>query len=176
MRQIKDIISNKAMMWIIGILFASVVLNVFLLCDGRKEKTKVKTETKTVYDTVKHIAPVAKDSLIVKYKYKVLPVFKNITGDSVPYIAHTATNDSAGVIIPITQKIYADSNYTAYISGFEPTLDSIFIKNKTTTITNTITKTKKKHFGIGVNIGYGYGIKSKSFEPYLGIGLQYSIY
>ena len=48
--------------------------------------------------------------------------------------------------VPITQKVYEDSSYTAYVSGFHANLDSITIRNKiiTNTVRETITKTVTK--------------------------------
>lgn len=84
--------------------------------------------------------------------------------------------DTVVVTIQIEQKVYEDSLYTAWISGYEPSLDSIEIYNKTVykTITNEkiITKNQKnKHWGVGFQVGTTYNGK---FAPYLGIGLSYN--
>ncbi len=79
--------------------------------------------------------------------------------------------------------------YNASISGWSvdndsmPMLDSIkfalkgyTIKDKEV-ITNTIIKRQKaKKWHIGVQAGYGYGFKSKQVEPFIGIGVSYSIF
>jgi len=51
-------------------------------------------------------------------------------------------HDSIEVPIPIVQKRYGDSLYTAWISGFEPNLDSIRLYQPeiVTTVTKTIVK------------------------------------
>ncbi len=82
--------------------------------------------------------------------------------------------DSMAVEIPITQKRYESDDYRAYVSGYEPRLDSIFVFPKTTVIRERSYKPPNR-WHIGITGGYGYGIKSKQVEPYIGIGLTYSI-
>lgn len=84
--------------------------------------------------------------------------------------------DSA-VSLPIMQKVYSDSLYVAYVSGYEPSLDSIKIRSPT--ITNTIIKTKvvnkQRKLNVGITGGYGYGFLSNRFEPFIGVGATYNI-
>ena len=86
----------------------------------------------------------------------------------------SADSDSAAVAIPITQKRYEGDDYRAYVSGYEPNLDSIFVFPKTTVIHERIYKPPNK-WHIGITGGFGYGFKSKQAEPYIGIGITYSI-
>jgi len=78
------------------------------------------------------------------------------------------------VMIPITQKVYKDSDYTAYVSGFHAKLDSIEVRTKEVTYTKT--ETKFRRWNIGLTGGYGYGILSKRFEPYIGFGIAFSVF
>ena len=82
--------------------------------------------------------------------------------------------------LEITQKVYSDSTYTAYVSGYRPNLDSIFVRQKV--ITNTIHETrtietkKFRRWNVGVIGGYGYGFQSKTFEPFIGVGLTINFF
>lgn len=82
--------------------------------------------------------------------------------------------------LEITQKVYSDSTYTAYVSGYRPNLDSIFVRQKV--ITNTIYETrtieakKFRRWNVGVIGGYGYGFQSMTFEPFIGVGLTISLF
>ena len=82
--------------------------------------------------------------------------------------------------LEITQKVYSDSSDTAYVSGYRPNLDSIFVRQKV--ITNTIHETrtietkKFRRWNVGVIGGYGYGFQSKTFEPFIGVGLTISLF
>lgn len=127
-----------------------------------------KTEKTTYVDTIPYYKPIPKDSVVLRYQVVKAPIASK---DS------TKSNDSAEVIVPITQKEYEDSSYHVWISGHIPKLDSIKVYNKNTiithTITSTITKYKTKNWGIGVQAGYGYNFNKAS--PYIGIGIQYNI-
>lgn len=88
-----------------------------------------------------------------------------------------SVGDSA-VSLPIVQKVYSDSTYTAYVSGYEPNLDSILIKQRiiTNTLVKTVTIKSTKRWNVGVVGGYGYGILSNRLEPFVGIGFSYNIF
>jgi hypothetical protein len=161
------------------------------------------TTTIVVYDTITYRKPVAVDSVVVRYKtihvelkednfpnktvtklpesvqklpesVQKFPESDQNLQDSVPNFGKTVP-DSANVVIPITQKTYKDSTYTAWVSGYDPSLDSIQVYPKTEykTITNTIKMQDTKRWGIGIQGGVGYG--KGGFTPYIGIGVQYNI-
>ncbi len=82
--------------------------------------------------------------------------------------------DSIEVPVPIVQKRYDDSLYTAWVSGFEPNLDSINLRlpTITETVTNTIVNPSPR-LSIGVQAGAGIGIFSRQPDIYIGIGVQW---
>ena len=110
-------------------------------------------------------------------KYITIPCNESVNDD-------TDIQDSlcSSVSMPIVQKEFSDdSTYTAYVSGLKyeqwPMLDSISVRQRE--ITNTIVKTitieaKKRCWSFGVQVGYGYGVNYKGFEPYIGVGVQYT--
>lgn len=85
------------------------------------------------------------------------------------------SQDSAIVELPITQRHYADSTYEAWVSGpVDPRLDSIRVFAPTTITIITKREWKPpKRWHIGITAGYGYG--AKGFQPYIGVGVTYSI-
>ncbi len=151
-----------------------------------------KRDTSTYIDTIPYYQPVPKDSAVIRYVTRTLPVKggDNITtnksdtflpenyaqnnGENIPPQEMSDERDSMAVEIPITQKRYDGDDYRAYVSGYEPSLDSIFVFPKTTTIRERAYKPPNK-WHIGITAGYGYGFKSKQAEPYIGIGITYSI-
>ena len=142
-------------------------------CDNERmamRDTITDTTTIVVYDTVTYRKPVAVDSVVVRYKTINVP---KVVADTI-----TTTKivvDSISVEIPITQKTYKDSTYTAWVSGYEPCLDSIQVYPRTEvrTITNTIKVQDTKRWGIGIQGGVGYG--KGGFSPYIGVGIQYNL-
>lgn len=137
--------------------------------DCEKNMTVDTTEQKTVikWDTTFVDKPVPVQQWLVRVEHDTVPV------------THYDTVDNTAVIeIPITRKVYSDSLYRAVISGYKPSLDSIDIYQKTVTHTQTITKTvtDKRKWAIGLQGGYGYGLKSKDFQPFIGVGISYRIF
>lgn len=156
---------------ILGVLLCiSMILNIFLYLEHSSiESKKVCDTTKvTIVDSVKKSFPVPVDSFVVRYATKSLAVAR----DSVAKDTTQSVNDSVKVQIPIYQKVYEDTLYKAYVSGYEPKLDSITIKQRTTYITHTI-RDKESRFRIGLQAGYG--LTPKGMQPYVGIGVSYRL-
>ena len=86
--------------------------------------------------------------------------------------------DSIEVPIPIEQKRYEDSLYTAWVSGFRPALDSIRIYHPeiTTTITKTIVQ-KAPRLSVGLSVGPGISIdRERHMGIYVGFTAQYRLW
>ena len=134
-------------------------------------------EREVFVDTIPYFKPVPKDSLVVRYETVKLPT-TNPKDDVFPDTVLMASRDSVEVEIPITQKQYQADEYRAYVSGYEPRLDSIFVYPRTevVTVTETTTlteKAKQKRWGLGIQAGYGYG--PKGFQPYVGLGISWNV-
>ena len=86
-------------------------------------------------------------------------------------------HDSIDVPVPIVQKRYDDSLYTAWVSGFEPNLDSISLHQPEiiTTITETIVKPSPL-ITFGIQAGAGYGIINRKADFYIGVGGQLNLW
>ncbi len=139
----------------------------FLVAKGMYDRPldeSVSRDTVTLHDTVPEYLPAPKDSFLTKTVIKWLPLFKSDTVTSVEYLT---LHDSVAVEVPITSKHYGGKNYDAYVSGFEPSLDSIFVYNETQLITETITRMKPPNkWSLSVNAGIDYGTTSKFWQPY----------
>ena len=205
-----------------AILFAIVALSFLLgFVTARMSRTdvqeRIERDTSTYIDTIPYYQPVPKDSAVIRYVTRTLPVKRRDSsttnktdtffaknsrtavlllhsaehvqaqlcsrlhedvaqnnGENIPPLYASVDSDSAAVAIPITQKRYDGEDYRAYVSGYEPNLDSIFVFPKTTVIHERSYKPPNK-WHIGITGCYGYGFKSKQAEPYIGIGITYSI-
>ena len=128
------------------------------------------TDTVTVVDTIPYRYPVPVDSAVVRYETVRLMVADTAR---VTVTDTVKVTDSVAVVVPITQRVYSDSLYRAYVSGYRPQLDSIFVYPRTNYITTTV-KEKPKRWGIGLQAGYGVGCGGTG--PYVGIGVNYNLY
>lgn len=81
--------------------------------------------------------------------------------------------DTITAEVPVTQKVYVDSTYKAWVSGFRPSLDSIEVYRKSTTVERTVTKERKLSFGI--TTGAGVGVFSRKPDVFVGLGLTWRV-
>jgi len=124
----------------------------------------VTRDTVMITDTIIQYAPKPVSVEAVRTEYRLLPVFHTDTVTRTDYIAF---HDSALVEVPITSKHYQSPEYDAWVSGFEPSLDSIFVYNETQLITETITRMKPPNkWSLSVNAGVDYGTTSQFWMPY----------
>ena len=136
----------------------------------RPIEESVSRDTVILHDTVPDIAPEPKDSVRTRWVTRWLPskpdtvtFFREISANS----ANFSATDSVAVQVPITSKHYSGKNYDAYVSGFEPSLDSIFVYNETKLVTETITRMKPPNrWSLTVNAGIDYGVKSQFWQPF----------
>ena len=132
----------------------------------------VTRDTVTRIDTVYqyHPQPVEVEKVRTEYRW-----LTRVTTDTVT--DYTVLHDSVLVEVPIESKHYNTPEYDAWVSGYQPSLDSIRVYQKENYITERVVVSKPPNrFTIGLQGGYGYGFKSKQWEPYVGIGVGIRIF
>lgn len=143
---------------------------------------------RVVYDTIPYYKPEPKlqkplANITAKLPVSVpkFPENGRKTPESVPNSRDSVENfsknvpDSADVVIPITQKVYEDSTYTAYVSGYNPQLDSLIFRMPKAVVTIREYQ-KPKRWGVGLQVGYGMTVRgTPQFTPYIGIGVSYNL-
>ena len=138
---------------------------------GKQESYRDTIKT-TIIDTIPYYTPTPRDSVVVRYITERLPNAERdtISGD----VNIGSKTDSTEVVIPIEQREYEDSTYHAWVSGYRVRLDSIrtYTQRDVVTIRENI-KEKPKRWHIGLQAGYGVG--PRGVQPYIGIGVTYSI-
>jgi hypothetical protein len=131
----------------------------------------IKRDTIIVTDTIPQYFPQPVEVEKVRTEYKWLT--------RIQHVGKTDTllmRDSVLVEVPIESKHYHANEYDAWVSGYEPSLDSIKVYQRTEYITETITKTtRRKPWGIGFHAGYGYDFRTKTAAPFVGVGISYDI-
>ena len=100
----------------------------------------------------------------------------------IPYIvSETDTieaHDTLLVEVPVEQKRYDDSLYTAWVSGYQPQLDSIALHQPEviTTIERTIVKPAPR-WSIGPSVGAGFSVTGQQQAGiFVGFTLQYRLW
>ena len=196
-------VKNIALLLFLAVFVASLCLNVHH-CTMREQEPYRDTIRTTFVDTIPYYKPVPKEekplgNITAKLPVSVPKLPENVQkfpesgknlqdsvqnfGKSVPDdhfedMSEIVTPDSADVVVPITQTVYEDSTYTAYVSGYRASLDSLIFRmpREVTTITNTHYQ-KPKRWSIGIQVGYGMTLKgTPQFAPYVGIGVSYNLF
>lgn len=149
---------------------AIVVLVLCFLCFlvGRYTKKAdvelaYKTDTFIRVDTLRERIPYPVYETVIQTVPELFPVYITLEGDTV--------REPILVPVPITQKEYVSENYHAWVSGYNPSLDSIDVYSKTVYVTKKI---PVRRWGLGVISGYGIG--RSGLSPYIGLGVYYRLW
>lgn len=155
--------------YIIGIILALVVgLVVGYISPkwvGKANDGQADTTTVIHYDTIRTIPDFisSKQVGVSVYPIKQVPALLTIS-DTVktPYFIHDT------LIIPIEQKYYAGESYKAWVSGYNPKLDSLLIYQQAKTITIEKTRQYKAELSMNGQINmYSYTAVSAGLEAEL---------
>lgn len=173
---------DKLIRFLFGFAIMSFIVNIYqVYCNKRLKEiytgdvcwTEQSDTTPKLKDSVR--TKVVSVPYVVVSGNKVRPS----PGSDTVYINKNEGDTS--VTIQLSQKIYEDSNYTAYVSGFKPKLDSIRIRHPTFVMRQIPNEPpdpkthKTKKIFLGAFGGLGYGLSSNKFEPFLGVGLTYKL-
>ena len=129
-----------------------------------RDKEIVRADTVYRSDTVRW--PIVMDSVVTRYVTRRFAVMRV---DTVRQCDTLRAVDTVEVRLPIVQKVYRDTNYTAWVSGYEARLDSISVRHREVTLTKVARVGSR--WGVGVQVGYGID-KTLKPTPYVGVGLM----
>lgn len=170
----------KKAVFILALLLAiSAALNIIYIrarvSGGAAEQTR--PDTVRLVDTLRYVSPTSTRDTIIRYvrvRLPSTPPAPDNPGNSAESAEKAAADtDTAAVIIPITSRTYSTPEFTATVSGYQPSIDSITIHAPRTIITNNPPAAKNKPWGIGIAAGIGAG--RGGITPFIGITLQYSL-
>lgn len=176
---------KKAFWILLALLIASIAFNVWQWKNQPEASVVIERDTVWKDSIIREPAPAEtiQTGRVVYIKVPINCGDTQGTGTAVPSNDSTGASqspcvaDSIDVPVPIVQKRYDDSLYTAWVSGFEPNLDSIDLRLPTVTeiITKTIMKPSPR-LSIGVQAGAGVGVFSRRPDVYLGVGAQWRLW
>lgn len=152
-------------------------IGIYSRCQRKPVIESVERDTVIVYDTVPHYFPAPKDSAVVRYVTRVLPVVRdNVaqyhnsidTADQAIVIGNLM-HDTVAVEVPITSKHYSAPEYDAWVSGYEANLDSLFVYQKKVLVTEirTVSKPPNK-VALFLDAGVDYTFNDKQWYPHAG--------
>ena len=145
----------------------------------------VRRDTLIIRDTLRVSRPVPVREEVVRYVTVTLPSaparpdssnLANIGKDSADVLtaADHFPDTAQTVMLPITQQVYRDTTYTAWVSGYHPQLDSIEVYPRTLIVRQTaLPAAKPRRWSFGIQAGYG--LTPKGMQPYVGIGININL-
>ena len=154
-KETRDILTD--LLIAVVVLFLSLP---FFCAIHAKPDEVVKSDTVYVYDTIRIVEPIPIKEEVIKYVNVYLP-----TTDTIVKI------DSIEVVVPIVQKVYENSEYKAWVSGYEPSLDSINIYNTTKYYPVVETVKIKPKIAISAGVYGGFGVKGADY----GLGIMVGV-
>jgi hypothetical protein len=171
--------------WLWVALTVSVLLNVFLATIvNRQRTTDMPADSLVVHDTTRIVEPTPTEEDVVRHDTASFPMVEQselkseLKGelkntpishelDSTSNLTSNLVQDSAKVVIPITERTYEDSIYKAVVRGYNPELVSLDIYN-TTKYYPVVEKVKIKP-KVVISAGLYGGFGSKGADYGLGI-------
>ena len=135
-------------------------------CINTAHRDEVETRVDTLYvrDTTVEIRPVFDAEITV-------PDMAVVIEDSI------IVKDDSLLVLPMQQRHYKGDNYEAWVSGYKPQLDSVWVFPETRHITKEVkVQRKPTRWGIGIQAGYGVSLPDgkPQMAPYIGIGISYN--
>ena len=115
----------------------------------------------TIVDTIKVVKPIAVDSVVTRYKWVNVERVKDTT---IVNEVSEVVFDTIRIRLPIESKHYTAESYDAWVSGYEPCLDSIKVYQRDV-------KPKQSRWSIGLQ--GGVGMTPRGVQPYVGVGIGY---
>ena len=125
--------------------------------------------------TPKEIQVVKRDTL--RLNSPILREIHKVTHDTIKIVMNDTIVRRDTIYLEREQRVYEDKEYKAFVSGFQPRLDSIYVYPKTIYETKVSTRKEWRQFTYGMQVGMGVVMpfnSSLSFGGYVGIGIGYN--
>ena len=161
---------NNWKIWAVSILTAFLfgALASYFAVKGHFQ-AKLATLTPEVIQVVK------RDTL--RLNSTILREIHKVTHDTIKIVMNDTIVRRDTIYLEREQRVYEDEEYKAFVSGFQPRLDSIYVYPKTIYETKASTRKEWRRFTYGVQAGVGVVMpftSSPSFGGYVGIGIGYN--
>ena len=126
------------------------------------------------------LTPEAIQVVVKRDTLRLNPILREIhkvTHDTIKIVMNDTIVRRDTIYLEREQRVYEDEEYKAFVSGFQPSLDSIYVYPKTIYETKVSTRKEWRRFTYGVQVGVGVVMPfntTPTFGGYLGFGLGYN--
>ncbi len=164
--------------------------------DAQDQPVLVRTDTIVRIDTIRIPEPKLRDSVIIRWETRYLAIHEDHNNGGDVQTATLMSDEEAGEVsedddtithrqytppnsvyvdLPIVQRVYGDDRYTAWVSGYEASLDSIQLYDRIIQIENEMMHPKKERRW-GCVAGVGVGVGTKGIAPMVGVTIGYRLF
>lgn len=114
----------------------------------------------------------------LRLKTPILREIHKVTHDTIKIVLNDTIVRRDTIYLEREQKVYSDEDYTAFVSGYAPRLDSIFVYPKTIYETRFATQNEWRRITFGLQVGVGgviplFSSSDPSLGAYIGVGLGF---
>ena len=162
---------NNLKIWAVSILTAFLfgALASYFAVKGHFQ-AKLATLTPEVIRVVK------RDTL--RLNLPILREIHKVTHDTIKIVMNDTIVRRDTIYLEREQRVYSDDEYTAFVSGYAPRLDSIFVYPKTIYETRFATQNEWRRITFGLQVGVGgviplFSSSDPSLGAYIGVGLGF---
>lgn len=140
-------------------------------CEPKVDEV-VECDTIYIHDTIRIVEPIHIKETIVRHDTVFFPVYKEL--DSISNL--TSNQDSAKVIIPITERTYEDSTYKAVVRGYNPELVSLDMYLKEIYFPKIVERKMKPRVVVSAGMYGGFGVKGADYGLGISVGVPIWIF
>ena len=156
---------------------AVLVITAFLLgCVVSYFPIKAYFQAKLATSTPEVIQVIKRDTL--RLNTPILREIHKVTHDTIKIVLNDTIVHRDTIYLEREQRVYSDDEYTAFVSGYAPRLDSIFVYPKTIYETRFATQNEWRRITFGLQVGVGgviplFSSSDPSLGAYIGVGLGF---
>ena len=108
----------------------------------------------------------------------ILREIHKVTHDTIKIVLNDTIVRRDTIYLEREQRVYSDDEYTAFVSGYAPRLDSIFVYPKTIYETRFAPQNEWRRITFGLQVGVGgviplFSSSDPSLGAYIGVGLGF---
>ena len=108
----------------------------------------------------------------------ILREIHKVTHDTIKIVLNDTIVRRDTIYLEREQRVYSEDEYTAFVSGYAPRLDSIFVYPKTIYETRFATQNEWRRITFGLQVGVGgviplFSSSDPSLGAYIGVGIGF---
>lgn len=165
-KEIRDFLIDMAIVAVVLVITLPFAIK---SCEPQMEDV-VKCDTIYVHDTIRIVEPKIVKEEVVRYDTVYVPE-KSVLGTQDSLNVPESGEMGTQVVLPITQRVYEDSTYKAWVSGYDPRLDSFHLYRKEVYYPVMIKKSVKPKVVVSAGVYGGFGAKGADYGLGISVGV-----